>query len=91
MERTRKRYNTVEDSDVSEEFDISDVSKEQTLRELAIAKRKTTPGSKEWLEINKQIIEVTQMKKDEVKDEENTIHYYLPKKVCANCPNVFEM
>lgn len=61
------------------------LSKEETLKELLMAKRNYEAGSKEWLDINKQIIEVTQMKKDEVKDEESLIHFFLPLS-CNLCP-----
>ena len=84
LEKTRKRYSRDSDEASDDDFDPNCVSKEQTLKELSIAKKKAAIGSKEWLEINKQIIEVTQMKKDEVKDEDNTIHYYLPLS-CYQC------
>ena len=67
LEKTRKRYSRDSDEASDDDFDPNSVSKEQTLKELSIAKKKAAIGSKEWLEINKQIIEVTQMKKDEVK------------------------
>lgn len=87
MERTRRKARrqaeNVEEEE-EEDFDINSVSKEETLKDLYMAKKKATRGSKEWLDINKQIIEVTQMKKDEVKDEDNTVHYYLPLS-CYHC------
>ena len=61
-----------------EDIDLDEVSKENTLKELIKAKKQFKAGTKEWLDIQKQIIEVTQMKKDEVKEEETTVHYYLP-------------
>lgn len=85
MDRTRKRISKQNDDDDDDlDFDISSISKEETLKDLYLAKKKAPRGSKEWLDIQKQIIEVTQMKKDEVKDEDNTIHYYLPLS-CHNC------
>lgn len=84
MERSRKRYAKKSDDEAEEDFDPASVSKEQTLKELSIAKKKAVMGSKEWLTINDQIIKVTQMQKDEVKDEDNTVHYYLPLS-CLNC------
>ena len=53
-------------------------SKEQMLFDLQEALSTMTRGSKEWLDTKKLIIDVTRMKQDEVKDENNTIHYYLP-------------
>lgn len=57
---------------------IQSLSKEETLKALARARAMCEVGTKEWLDINKQIIDVTQMKKDEIKDEDNTVHFYLP-------------
>lgn len=64
--------------------DLSKASKEQILKELLLAKEGLEPGSKEWLDINKQIIEVNQLKKDEVKTEDTTVHVFLPEK-CYMC------
>lgn len=61
------------------------LSKEETLKELARARNACTVGSKEWLDINKQIIEVNQLKKEEIKTEDTTIHYFLPLQ-CSSCP-----
>lgn len=68
----------------SGKIDLSKASKEQILRELLEAKEGLEPGTKEWLDINKQIIEVNQLKKDEVKTEDTTVHIYLPEK-CYMC------
>lgn len=59
-------------------------SKEYTLRQLVSAREAFRPGSSDWLKINQQIIDVTQMKKDEIKEEDNTIHYFLPLR-CYRC------
>lgn len=63
---------------------IEQSSKEYTLRQLVSAREAFQPGSSDWLKINQQIIDVTQMKKDEIKEEENTIHYFLPLR-CYRC------
>ena len=55
-----------------------ELSKENQLRELLIAKAKQPIGSKEWLDIKKMIADITQAKKDEIQTEDTTIHYYLP-------------
>ena len=63
---------------------IEQSSKEYTLRQLVAAREAYQPGSSDWLKINQQIIDVTQMKKDEIKEEDNTIHYFLPLR-CYQC------
>ena len=63
---------------------IEQSSKEYTLRQLVSAREAFQPGSSDWLKINQQIIDVTQMKKDEIKEEETTIHYFLPQR-CYIC------
>lgn len=64
---------------------LQSLTKEETLLELARARNACTVGSKEWLDINKQIIEVNQLKKEELKTEDTTIHYFLPLQ-CSSCP-----
>lgn len=60
---------------------IKSLSKEETLKELARARNMYTIGSKEWIDINKQIIDVNNLKKNEVKTDDTTVHYFMP----ANC------
>lgn len=62
----------------------AELSKEHQLLELLVAKNKFDIGSKEWLEVKKMIADITQAKKDEIKEEDNTIHYYLPL-TCSMC------
>ena len=85
LERTRKRYvkNSDKESD-EEDFDISCVSKEQLLKDLYIARNKVSRGSREWIDMTKQIADITQAKKDEIKEEDTTIHFYLPL-TCHHC------
>jgi len=61
------------------------MSKEQMLYDLQTAKSGMAVGSKEWLDTNKLIVDVTRMKQDEVKDENQTIHYYLPVDYPMSC------
>lgn len=63
----------------------SAMSKEQMLYDLQTAKAKQPVGSKEWIDINKMIIDVTRMKQDEVQTENNTIHHYLPVHYPTGC------
>lgn len=63
-------------------------NKETMLIDLQATLETTSPGSKEWLDIKKMIIDVSRMKQDEVKTEDTTIHYYLPveyPKSCETC------
>ena len=43
-----------------------------------------TFGSKEWLDTNKMIADITRMKQEEVKTEDNTVHYFIPL-TCHKC------
>lgn len=61
------------------------MSKETMLYELQMAKSDKPKGSKEWIEINKMIIDVTRMKQDDVQTENNTIHYFLPVHYPSGC------
>lgn len=63
------------------------MSKEDMLVDLQQALAGTQVGSKEWLDIKKLIVEVTRMKQDEVKEEDSTIHYYLPVNYPTSCKN----
>lgn len=61
------------------------MSKEGMLYELQTAKNEKVKGSKEWIEKNKMIIDVTRMKQDDVQTENNTIHHYLPVHYPTGC------
>lgn len=65
-------------------------NKEQKLIELQtlIENGGLKPGSTEYNKINDQIIQVSQMKKDDIKTEDNTKHFFLPVNyptACENC------
>lgn len=62
----------------------TELSKENQLRDLLIAKKKAVIGSSDWLKIVQTIADITQAKKDEIQTEDNTIHYYLPL-TCSQC------
>lgn len=79
--KTQKAKEKIED----EGFSVDNVSKEKMLRELFEAKEGMDIGSKEWLDTQKMIADITRMKQDEVKTEDTTIHYFLPLK-CPECP-----
>lgn len=61
------------------------MSKEKMLYDLQLAKADHKPGSKEWIDINKMIIDVTRMKQDDVQTENTTIHHYLPVHYPTGC------
>lgn len=61
------------------------MSKESMLYDLQTALAGMNTGSKEWLDTKKLIIEVTRMKQDEVKDDETTIHHFLPVHYPTSC------
>jgi len=61
------------------------MSKESMIFDLQSALANMTPGTKEWLDTKKLIVEVTRMKQDEVKDEERTVHYFLPVRYPTGC------
>ena len=85
LERTRKRYaKDSDDASAQEAFDPASVSKEQLLKDLLLARKKVAYGSREWIDMTKQIADITQAKKDEIKEEDTTIHFYLPL-ICDNC------
>lgn len=83
----RKKEATVKE--ISDEDIAAELSKDNQLRELISAKEMYATGSKEWLDIKKMIADITQVKKDDLKDEETTIHYYLPL-TCDNCSYYLE-
>lgn len=70
---------------VSDEDIASELSKENQLRKLIAARKKYDgkEGCKEWIDLTKMIADITQIKKDEIK-EDTTTHFYLPIS-CNNC------
>ena len=71
---------------VSDEDIASELSKENQLRKLIAARKKYDgkEGCKEWIDLTKMIADITQIKKDEIKEEDTTTHFYLPIS-CNNC------
>lgn len=82
--KMEKQIKTVENPELTDEEVLSKATKEETLKDLLIAKSKMRFGSKEWLDATKLIADLQQMKKEIVEDEDTTIHYYLPLN-CRNC------
>lgn len=63
---------------------LKNATKDETLKELVRVKKTLTEGSDEWLKVMKMIADIKNMKKDEDKTEETTVHFYLPLK-CQFC------
>ena len=72
-EGTKKKLNSDDKALLTRATD-----KESKLIELQKVLDSLTPGTNEWIKVNQQIIEVSPMKKEEVKTEDDTIHYFLP-------------
>ena len=67
------------------EGDITDeLSKDAQLRELIAAKKMHPVGSKEWLDVKKMIADITRVKQDEIKEEDDLVHFYVPIQ-CHQC------
>jgi len=88
MERQRMRLDEEKqassEASASDEDVLSKATKEETLKELLIAKQTMRMGSNEWLATTRLVADLQQMKKDIVEDEDTTKHYYLPLS-CWNC------
>ena len=84
--KARKEREEVEKSTVEiTEADMSnELSKEMQLKELLIAKQKHPVGSKEWLDIKKMIADLTKVKNEDMQDEAELVHFYVPLQ-CHNC------
>lgn len=72
--------------DESESLYKRAINKESKIIELQ-KKLEDTNDPKMWLAINQQIIDVTRMKQEEVKKDDNTIHYYIPVNYPTSCKN----
>ena len=89
-EKKTGRYSqeAMEASNMTEDNNTDDfrtaISKEQILKDLIMARRRATAGSKDWQEMTKQIADIARLKQEEVKTEDNTVHYYLPLQ-CYQC------
>ncbi len=60
-------------------------NKEKKLIELQQILENLKPGSTEYNKVNDQIINISRMKQNEVKTDDNTIHYYLPVNYPTGC------
>lgn len=83
----KEQIESVKNTSSKERKDIISqaMSKENMIYDLQTALMNMQQGSKEWLDTKKLLVEVTRMKQDEVKDEESTVHYYLPVRYPTGC------
>lgn len=63
---------------------VTELSKEAQLKELLTAKSLHPVGSKEWLDIKKMIADISRVKQDDIQDEDDLVHFYVPIQ-CHNC------
>lgn len=67
-----------------EEEKIELIDKDQVLKEILALAYKLPKNDPKRIEMLMKYADLQQMKKDEVKDEDTTVHYYLPLS-CYNC------
>jgi hypothetical protein len=75
------------EAELAASFEIdmtTELSKEAQLKELLVAKQKHPVGSKEWLDIKKMIADISRVKQDDLQEEEDVVHFYVPIQ-CHNC------
>ena len=87
LETAKKKAKKEEERVAVESADIdmsTELSKETQLKELLIAKQKHPVGSKEWLDIKKLIADLSKIKQDEIKEEDEYVHFYVPIQ-CHQC------
>nr|DAV38599.1 MAG TPA: hypothetical protein [Caudoviricetes sp.] len=77
-----KQY--TEEPEESEKEDITLLSKEEILQEALRSAYALPINDPKRVEILMKYADLQQMKKDEVKEEDTTVHYYLPL-TCNNC------
>lgn len=65
-----------------------ETSKEKILSDLVLARSKTKPGTKEWIDITSKIADYAKIKQDDIKTDEQPIRYHLPvhyPRTCRDC------
>ena len=82
--KAKKAVEQVENQELPEIDMTTELSKEMQLKELLIAKGKHPVGSKEWLDIKKLIADLSKVKQDEIKEDDEIVHFYVPIQ-CHNC------
>lgn len=87
-ELKKERENKSQIEEISADDLAKATSKEKILSDLLKARNLTKPSSKEWIDITSKIADYARIKQDEIKEEDTTIHYYLPvnyPKTCKDC------
>lgn len=86
--KKRAKRSAAEEEKIKEEIQeidmTTELSKEMQLKELLIAKGKHPVGSKEWLDIKKMIADISRVKQDDIQEEDDIVHFYVPIQ-CHNC------
>lgn len=87
-ELKKERESKSQTDEISADDLAKATSKEKILSDLLKARNLTKPSSKEWIDITSKIADYARIKQDEIKEEDTTIHYYLPvnyPKTCKDC------
>lgn len=87
-ELKKERENKSQIEEISADDLAKATSKEKILSDLLKARNLTKPSSKEWIDITSKIADYARIKQDEIKEEDTTVHYYLPvnyPKTCKEC------
>ena len=87
-ELKKERENKSQIDEISADDLAKATSKEAILSDLLKARKLVKQNSKEWLDMTAKIADYARIKQDEIKEEDTTIHYYLPvnyPKTCKEC------
>lgn len=85
--KAKKAAIEAERKEIAEAPDIdmtAELSKDNQLKELLIAKNQHPVGSKEWLDIKKLIADLSRIKQDDIQEEDDVVHFYVPLQ-CHSC------
>lgn len=82
--KAKKAVEQAEKQELPEIDMANELSKEAQLKELLAAKALHPVGSKEWLDIKKMIADISRVKQDDIQDEDDVVHFYVPIQ-CHNC------
>lgn len=74
-----------EGDDMSADDLAKATSKEKILSDLLKARALTKASSKEWIDITAKIADYARIKQDEIKEEDTTIHYFIPVNYPTSC------
>lgn len=89
-EAAKKKAKKAEEEEIKAKIEedsidmTTELSKETQLKELLIAKGKHPVGSKEWLDIKKLIADLSKVKNEDLQEEDEYVHFYVPIQ-CHNC------